>query len=137
MSDASTPNLEQKILKEIAEIKQRVVDLQAEQRSLERILVRIRGESLEATDVTRKNSINRLIVENAVVGLMRERGRRPTSMTTLWNTARSALPGLKQSTFRSYLSRLKGKGIIYSPKYGIWALTDRAELDNPRPITDT
>lgn len=137
MSEERTPNLEQKLLKEIAEIKRRMVDLQAEQRSLERILVRIRGESLEAADVTRKNSINRLIVENAVVELMRERGNRTTSMNTLWNAARSALPGLKQSTFRSYLSRLKAKGAINSPKYGVWVLADHAELPISSTITDT
>ena len=124
MDDEPHRGIETRILREIAETKRKIAELQADQRSLERILVRIRGENLGAQDVTRKNSINRLLVENAILKALSERSGRPVSLSLLWQAARLTLPGLKQSTFRSYLNRLREKGLIQSSGHGKWHLLE-------------
>lgn len=128
MSEPPNHALEARFLSEIADIRRKISDLEAEQRTLERLLIRVRGENLGNHDVTRKNSINRLLVENAILKTLGERPDRPFPLPHLWRTARLAIPGLKEPTFRSYLNRLKARGAIRSPEHGKWQIAPPPDL---------
>jgi hypothetical protein len=115
-------SLEARLLYEIKEVKRRIEESQVELRTLERLLVRVRGQNLGNQDVTRKNSINRLLVEKAILDNLALRISRQVPLSRLLEAARSIIPDLKESTFRSHLNRLKLRGMISSPKHGKWQI---------------
>lgn len=121
--------LERRLLRELAIVNQRIVELQAEKLTLERLLIRLRKSSVDTGDVTRKNSAGRLLVENAIIDRLQSAGERGVPTLVLWKVARDAHPHLKEATFRSHLHRLKSKGLIESPVYSYWRVPLRPPLE--------
>ena len=70
--------LEKRLLGEIEDIESKIRALQMERHVLQKHLAKARAERTGLQDVTRKNSLNRVLAENSVVEFIRER-RRPCS----------------------------------------------------------
>jgi hypothetical protein len=105
--------LENTIFAEIEEINNKVRELLHQKRSLEDVLIRARQKSelVRRADVTRKNSVNRILVEGAILESIRN-SRNPVRPKRLFVEARGLVPSLCESTFRSYLFRMKARGLI-------------------------
>lgn len=124
---ATFKQLEATLLEEIADISAQIRDLLNQKNSVERILLKARQQSdlVQRTDVTRKNSVSRILVEGAVVQSL-ERATGPVSAWSLYKEARLMVPQLKENTFRSYLFRMKIRGIIARAGSGKWEITKSA-----------
>ena len=113
MQQKTNPRLlERAILDEIAAIDKKQADLHKERHQLERMLLRIRRENIGTVEVTRKNSLGRILVENMVIERLRLAEGKTVSAAELLSAARLKDPKLKSSTFRSYLHRMKAGGTI-------------------------
>jgi len=111
--------LEAQLVAQLTGVKQEIVRLEAQRDTLEALLFRARRE-LNRLDVTRKNSLNRVLIENSILEALR-RSRKALPTKVLFYTARSFNPQLRNTTFRSYLHRLKTKGLIFSSiGHGFW-----------------
>lgn len=103
----------------IREIEGKISDLEAEKAALKRQLEKVLREKLEIKEVVRANSISRIIIEKAILDYL------ANSMTdlktySLYIEARMSDRNLKISTLRSYLFRMKQKGLIRSVGRGVW-----------------
>ena len=125
MSDHSTRSaqLEQRLHEELDEIDRKIGELVKEKESIRRILFRVRQETKFNIDVTRKNSFNRISVEHAIIEVLKI-SKKPVSTRKLAFNARSVVYNLNDSTFRSYLNRMKNRGLIVSKGSGVWALPE-------------
>lgn len=119
--------LEMRLLGELAAVERRIHELEQERVSLQRLITRVRRENLAARDVTRKNSIGRVLVENAIMQRLNEVPGRSARTSDLWRAARSTDLRLKESTFRSHIHRLKGRGLIESAGFGKWRSLEAPE----------
>ena len=109
MPDKRLPDpLEQEILSQIKDIDRKLASLAEERRVLERLLIKARRP--EVRDVTRKNSIERVVIESRILELL-QASKSPVSAVIILKELRRLQPGLKDTTFRSYLHRLKEKGL--------------------------
>ncbi|WP_298724352.1 hypothetical protein [uncultured Ferrovibrio sp.] len=117
--------LEVKLLQELSRIEARIAELESEKRVLQKLLVKVRQEDLLNKDVARKNSYERIVVENSILQQLKSAGR-PLHASTLFQEAKDVSYALKDSTFRSYLHRLKLRGQIVSAGRGIWQLPETA-----------
>ncbi|WP_341899076.1 hypothetical protein [Ferrovibrio terrae] len=120
----STPTktpLEIKLIQELTAVDLRIAELEAEKRSLQRLLSKVRQEALVNRDVTRKNSFDRIVIENVIIQRLTE-AKRPLHADALLFEARTVTHTLKGNTFRSYLHRLKLRGLIKSSGRGTWQL---------------
>ena len=126
--------LEAQLVTQLTGVKQEIAKLQAQCDTLEALLVRVRQE-INLHDVTRKNSIDRVLIENAILGALRP-SKKPLPTNWLFLTARSITPQLRNTTFRSYLHRLKAKGLIFnSGGHGFWACVE-PELVSSKSASD-
>lgn len=122
MTDQPTNAYERRLMREIEALEQRVADIRAEQEALRRQLINARWESHALRDVNRKNSAVRVMVEERILGLLRESDK-PVSNNRLLKAARLAKFDLKPNTFRTYIVRMREKGMIESPRRGYWRLS--------------
>lgn len=115
--------LEKRLLKEIEEVEGKIIALQTERQVLQKQLAKARAERTGLQEVTRKNSLNRVLAENSVVEFLRER-KRPCSTKELYKNALATNYELKEATFRTYLHRMKQRGLIRSARsaVGTWEL---------------
>src|SRR6185295_10136547 len=115
--------VEKKILEEIAARKRQIAGIQHEIDTYERMLMKSRQqrELIRHTDVTRKNSINRILVESAVVNTLKSSGR-PRKTSSLYRDAALIVGTLKEGTFRTILHRMKNRGLITSVSDGKWQI---------------
>ena len=115
---------EQRLQREIESLDSQIQKLRDEQNALKRQLVKARWENSAIKDVSRKNSANRVMIEQRILA---ELERNPTATTTrkLYQTALVANFELRENTFRTYLHRMKQKGLIESPNRGRWRLPQR------------
>jgi hypothetical protein len=115
--------LEATLLAEIESISTQIRELTNQKQSLERVLLRARQQSelVKHSDVTRKNSINRVLVEGAILKSM-QNSKRPVRARHLLLDARLMVPTLRENTFRSYLHRMKARGLLASSRTGMWQL---------------
>lgn len=116
--------LENKILQEIAERKRQIAGIQHEIDTFERMLRKSREQQalIRRTDVTRKNSINRILVENSVLNTLKSSGR-PRKTRSLYRDAALIVGTLKEGTFRTILHRMKNRGLITSVSDGKWQIS--------------
>lgn len=121
-------SLERRILKEIGELNAKMAELAQEKLTLERLLLRARRENLAARRVTRKNSVGRALVEQAIIDTLAA-SPKPVRGSDLYEAVRKADFTLKEVTFRSHVHRMKERGIIENPKNqpGWWALVSTPE----------
>ncbi len=123
MASSDNSTVETKLLKQIEEIDQRVTELNAEKSALQRLFLKVRRENVAAHDVTRKNSIIRILIENKILETLDDAGG-VVSSRKLFQSAREVFYELKESTFRSHLHRMKARGIIQLSHNlrGFWTL---------------
>ena len=113
--------LESRLLAEMAELDRKMGELLTERDSIRRILSRVRAESMVNVDVTRKNSYGRIVIEHRLIEVLKNAAK-PLTTRRLSAEAKSVVYGLKDNTFRSYIYRMKARGLIVSPKTGVWTL---------------
>lgn len=111
----SEPNFEARLLAELADIDRRIADLTSDRRAIERLLLKARRSAMAGKDVSRKNSLGRILVERTVLATLGET-EQPRRGVELFRIARGVDYELKDVTFRSYLHRMKQKGLIENPR---------------------
>lgn len=112
--------LEISIGRQITAIEKDIRDLEEEKKALQRLLLKARQDNTQNKQVVRKNSVNRIMVENKIIDTLRQSSK-PLSNHDLYNAAKIVVYNLKQPTFRSYIKRMKDAGSI-EPKNGRWIL---------------
>lgn len=115
--------LQDTLVLQLAQKNAQIRELTAERDALERLLEQTRrqDEEINRTEVTRKNSITRILIERTIMHAL-ENARRPISAKNLYKTTRSTVLTLNQSTFRSHLHRMKVAQKIESPRRGMWQI---------------
>ena len=122
VDDANKSRLEVRLLREIEEINQRIQSLEDERKSLKRLLANARSKDKVARSVKRKNSLDRAVVEACVHEALSE--GRPLQSGALRKRVASVVFSMNENTFRSYLHRMKEKGLImhHNGRRGVWTL---------------
>jgi hypothetical protein len=121
-SDDLDELMEKRLFAQLVEIETSIAQLLAEKAALQRLITRVRGKRIKAMDVTRRNSIDRIIVEDRISEILRKFDY-PVVGSFLFNDIRSIIPAMNKSTFRSHLNRMKNKGMINpSGRRGYWTL---------------
>ena len=115
--------LEDSLIAELGWINRKITQLEAERNTVQRLLLRARRENAQNKDIARSTSVDRLLLEQTIVNHLTEKSWRPVSSSELRGVCKSMQPALKDSTFRSYIHRLKSRDIICSQKFGFWELT--------------
>lgn len=120
--EAKKSRLEVRILNEIEEINVKIQGLEDERKSLLRLLASARSKDKVARSVKRKNSLDRAAVEACVHEALSE--GRPLKASELRKRVSSVVFSMNENTFRSYLHRMKEKGLItqYKGIRGVWTL---------------
>lgn len=121
MADPPSNFYEHRLIREIESLEARIVLLRQEQEALKRQLIKARWETHALRDVNRKNSAPRVLVEERILATLRREGK-PIHNSRLFSDARQVNFELMPSTFRTYLHRMKEKGLIISRKRGSWEL---------------
>ena len=125
--------LEKRIREEIAERQVKIRDLQNEIRSFEQMLLKARrqNELVKRVDVTRRNSVGRVLIESSVLETLAQTGR-IRGTRSLYQDACLIVGTLKEGTFRTTLHRMKNRGLIVSVGNGKWQITPSGiQLVNP------
>ena len=117
--------LEARIQQEIERLNREIDDLMRQRQAYEVMLTRARRENVEMRDVTRKNSIPRIMIESRVMEMLRIAGRR-VSGSDLYRDARFSNAQLNYNTFRTQLMRMKRKDMIEGAGRGYWKLKAQA-----------
>jgi len=113
---------ERRLQTEIEAIEARIKELNQEKMALQRQLVKARREGAGIADVNRKNSVTRIMIENKVIEALKGSAK-PLNSRALYIAAQYVDFQLKSTTFRTYLHRMKNKGmIVYAGKVGVWKL---------------
>lgn len=126
MPEAQSNYYERRLMREVEEIDARIKELTDEKFALLRQLKKARWENESLRDVHRKNSGNRVLAENKVLEAL-QNSSRAISTAKLYKEALQANFELRESTFRTYLHRMKGKGLIVSVGRGVWKLPPKEE----------
>lgn len=104
-------DLKAQLDQEIEEIDRRIRELRAERDALARIRMRAELYPASARRVSRKNSLNREMVEGRILAALGEIGR-PIGSKELYQKIDTLHIDMKPSTFRSHLARMKEKGLV-------------------------
>jgi len=120
MAETSSHYYERRLIREIEEVDLRIKELTDERAALQRQLMKARWENDSLKDVSRKNSGNRVMIETRVIDALEKTRSKPYSSSELYQEALKANFELKENTFRTYLHRMKEKGIIESVGRGLW-----------------
>ncbi|MBI1321181.1 MAG: hypothetical protein GC168_19825 [Candidatus Hydrogenedens sp.] len=107
----SPASIENELLRQLTNIDKQISDLEAERNAIKRLLIRVRNENVGTKDVTRRNSISRIIIERAIIETI-NRAAEPVSSKEIYKNINNDGYNLKENTFRSHLHRMKEKGLI-------------------------
>jgi len=110
---------ERRILRELEEIEYKLKELNEDREALKRQLIKARSENNSLKDVSRKNSANRIIIEEYIVEYLKNNNK-PTPSKKLYDLSKSKISDLKYNSFRTILHRMKEKGIIKNKSWGLW-----------------
>lgn len=121
VTEASPSAYERRLMRAIEDIQFKMRELAADRQALERQLMIARRENTYLNDVSRKNSANRVLVENRILEVLRA-APKPMANALLYREARDANHDLTNNTFRSHLHRLKKRGVIESAGRGLWKI---------------
>ncbi|WP_375783324.1 hypothetical protein ACE10Z_26095 [Bradyrhizobium sp. Pha-3] len=130
---ATAAELEKRIREEIASRQAKIRELQNEIHSFEQMLLKARRQNalVKRVDVTRKNSLGRVLVESSVLEALAQTGR-VRGTTSLYRDACLIVGTLREGTFRTTLHRMKNRGLIASVGNGKWQITlPGMQLVNP------
>lgn len=131
MSEASESYYERRLMKEIEELEARIKELTQEQIALKRQLTKARLKDVSLKGITRKNSANRVMIETRVLKALKSHAKAyPTAL--LYKEGLQVNFDLKENTFRTYLHRMKEKGLVRSVGRGLWRLSELAEKNRPQ-----
>lgn len=120
--DDNLTYFEKRLSSELEDIEAQIRELEDERRALSRQLAKARAEREGLKFTTRKNSANRVLAENAVLHALRGTTK-PLSTQDLYRQARLTNYDLKETTFRSYLHRMKKRGDIQTAGHvGRWEI---------------
>jgi hypothetical protein len=120
--------LERHLTEELLGVEKRIKGLQTEAAVLRRHLAKAKAKQLGLQFIDRKNSVNRVLVENHIL-IFLQNSNNPIKSRKLYINTLKILPELKESTFRSYLHRLKSKGIITNRSgAGTWSVALKIDL---------
>jgi len=103
--------LEKQLEGEIARLDRAIVELQQERSTVLRLWQQIRSRNISQSDVTRRNSAKRVLVEHSATEALAAKSQ-GLDGKTLFRIARISVPDLKPVTFRTHLHRMKQKGLI-------------------------
>jgi len=122
---SSPVNSSERIRIQLAETEQRIADLIAVRDGLLRVYVRVSGQDKERESEIRSSSYNRLLIERTIFETLERAKEKLATTRELFVHARVASPKLKYGTFRSYLTRLKERGLITAEARarGFWKLS--------------
>ena len=124
MDDEKLSYFEKRLTREIEEIEARMKSLNEEKFALQRQLAKARADRTGIQSVTRKNSMNRVLAENSVVEYLKQKGTATTAQ--LYRNAQLTNFDLKETTFRTYLHRMKRKDMIKTAQtVGRWELVSK------------
>ena len=125
MAKENLDYFEARLTRELESIEERIKELVIERRTLSKQLAKARAEREGLQLVTRKNGANRVLAENAILQKLRS-SKRPVSTQELYRQARLTNYDLKETTFRSYLHRMKKRGDIQTAHHvGQWKATEK------------
>lgn len=119
-------HLEKAIIDQISELGEKISDLMEEKKALQRLLLKSRQVTVGSSNSVRKNSINRILVENTIIEHLKYRTDR-TSNKSLFNITKIIVGNLKETTFRSYLKRMKDARLIENDGKGWLLVKERRE----------
>ena len=118
---------EKRIAAELQLIDEKMASLEKERAVLRRQLAKARSEKYGLETTTRKNSLNRVFTENTVIHALRTEGK-PLTTAYLFKCALVINNELKENTFRTYLHRMKSRGLIKTARHvGSWELADKGQ----------
>jgi hypothetical protein len=113
-------SFEARLILEISKIDQHISDLLMEKAALTRQLLKARARDPRLRDVTRLNSGQRVLVEDAILGFL-QKTRAPCSPSDiLAHVRQEAVHDLNENTLRTYLHRMKDRGLVTNPSRGAW-----------------
>jgi|SRR5579859_2167465 len=116
--------LETELVRQIAAIDTQIAELTSQKTTLQTLLIRVRRENYGNAAVSRRNSVERIVVEDEILRFIRDHDG-PTRAGEIFAAVRRANPRMKESTFRSHVHRLKTKGLIRAMgTRGYWVLKD-------------
>lgn len=120
--DIQMSHLERALTQELSEVEARIKELQDEAAALKRQIGKAVAKRQGLEFASRKNSLNRVLAESSVIEALRE-APGPLSNSVLFKKARMTNPSLKANTFRTYLHRMKLRGVILTARRaGEWKL---------------
>lgn len=129
MSDGKTYFV-QRLQDEIRVIDQKIMALEQERDVLKRQLAKANAEDISVGTPVRKNSFSRVIAWDLIIKTLQAR-QGPVSSGYLFEVVRSMDKSLNHSTFRTYLNRMKEKGLIKkSSVRGSWQLASSKTKKN-------
>jgi hypothetical protein len=103
--------LEREILAHIDGIDKEISKLKSERLKAERMLFRARRDRQGLKDINRKNSLDRVIIENRIVQILTLE-KTHMSIKQIYKDVLMMDSTVKESTFRSHIHRLSEKGLI-------------------------
>jgi hypothetical protein len=106
--------------RDIQEIEREIINLKESKRTLQRLLMDSRGRGTSGPVVKRRNSVDRVMIETAIRRALY--GRTSVKSRDIYEDVKKVSHDLKHSTFRSYLHRMKERGLILQHGRGAWKL---------------
>lgn len=122
MTELPITPYEQRLISEMEEIDLRIKELLQEKSVLQRLLIKARWERDVLFDVTRKNSANRIMIERRIIDFLKK--EKSASVSHLYKESLKINYNLKYNSFRTYINRMKQKGLIESSGWGRWRIAD-------------
>jgi predicted transcriptional regulator len=112
-------------LAEIAEIDRRIASLIELRDGLKRVFARVSTSGPAGTVHVHPERSRSALVEQVIIEMLEVADGRPLKTRELFESARRVSAHLKYVTFRSYLHRLKRRGVITAEKanHGSWRLS--------------
>lgn len=121
----NTSPLERALTQELRALETRIKELQDEASALRRQIAKASAKRQGLGLTIRKNSLDRVLVENSVLDALRE-AQHPLRTKELYKKAKEINSHLKENTFRTYLHRMKLRGAIFTArKAGEWRLPEK------------
>jgi predicted HTH transcriptional regulator len=105
----------------------KIADLESERHALQRVLERAKSEQFIVPGTNRRKNFGKIEVEQEILQTLR-RQQGPVSSGDLLAAARSVKYSLKPVTFRTYLHRLKARGLISNADEkgrGYWSIVSK------------
>jgi hypothetical protein len=115
MSSSPDDLAESRLLAQLTEIDVQMLQLAAEKSALERLIRKIREGKCCASEVTRQNSIDRIVIEQRIKEILIQYNY-PVDGKYVYKELTKIMPDLKPATYRSHLHRMKERGMVARSK---------------------